>query len=255
MSIDVTIDSRVATLCVNRPDVRNALDTVTVQEMTAALSSLIVNDEVGAIIVTGGGDKVFVSGADINAIRSRGRDEGLAAINQSLFALLDRCPKITIAAVNGLAFGGGCELAIACDLRVAADHATFAQPEVALGIIPGAGATQRLPRLIGLGRAKHMILTGDPIDAQTALAWGLISSVVPGPDLASAARALADRILSRGPLAVRLAKAAINASARVDLESGLLIETLAQSICFQSEDKQEGTTAFLEKRPAKFTGR
>jgi enoyl-CoA hydratase len=138
---------------------------------------------------------------------------------------------------------------------VAADHAKFAQPEVALGIIPGAGATQRLPRLIGLGRAKHMILTGDPISAQTALDWGLVSSVVPGADLAATARALADRILSRGPLAVRLAKAAINASARVDLESGLLIETLAQSICFQSEDKHEGTTAFLEKRPAKFTGR
>jgi len=223
--------------------------------MTAALSTLITNDEVGAIIVTGGGDTVFVSGADINAIRSRGRDEGLAAINQSLFALLDRCPKITIAAVNGLAFGGGCELAIACDLRVAADHAKFGQPEVALGIIPGAGATQRLPRLIGLGRAKHMILTGDPIDARTAFEWGLVTAVVPGADLMTAARALADRILSRGPLAVRLAKAAINASARVDLESGLLIETLAQSICFQSEDKQEGTTAFLEKRPAKFTGR
>jgi enoyl-CoA hydratase len=255
MNIEVTIDGRVATVCVNRPDVRNALDTVTVQEMTAAFSALIVNNEVGAIIVTGGGDKVFMSGADINVIRSRGRDEGLAAINQSLFALLDRCPKITIAAVNGLAFGGGCELAIACDLRVAADHARFAQPEVALGIIPGAGATQRLPRLIGLGRAKHMILTGDPISAQTALDWGLVSSVVPGAELVSATRALADRILSRGPLAVRLAKAAINASARVDLESGLLIETLAQSICFQSEDKQEGTTAFLEKRPAKFTGR
>lgn len=255
MNIEVTIDGRVATLCVNRPEVRNALDSATVQEMTAALTALIANNDVGAILITGAGDKVFVSGADINAIRARGRDDGLAAINQSLFALLDRCPKVTIAAVNGLAFGGGCELAIACDLRVAADHAKFGQPEVALGIIPGAGATQRLPRLIGLGRAKHLILTGDPIDAPTALAWGLVSQVVPGSDVLPAARALADRILSRGPLAIRLAKAAINASARVDLESGLLIETLAQAICFQSDDKQEGTTAFLEKRPAKFTGR
>ncbi|MBM3751850.1 MAG: enoyl-CoA hydratase/isomerase family protein [Acidimicrobiia bacterium] len=255
MNIEVTIDGRVATLCVNRPEVRNALDSATVQEMTTALTALIANNEVGAIIITGAGDTVFVSGADINAIRSRGRDDGLAAINQSLFALLDRCPKVTIAAVNGLAFGGGCELAIACDLRVAADHAKFGQPEVALGIIPGAGATQRLPRLIGLGRAKHLILTGDPIDAPTALAWGLVSQVVPGTDVLASARALADRILSRGPLAIRLAKAAINASARVDLESGLLIETLAQALCFQSDDKQEGTTAFLEKRPAKFTGR
>lgn len=255
MSIEVTVDGRIGTLTVNRPEVRNALDSATVQEMTAALSRLIADEQVGAIIVTGAGDKVFVSGADINAIRARGRDDGLAAINQTLFAMLDRCPKVTIAAVNGLAFGGGCELAIACDLRVAADHAKFAQPEVALGIIPGAGATQRLPRLIGLGRAKHLILTGDPIDAATALAWGLVSAVVPAAEVLPAARALAGRILSRGPLAIRLAKAAINASARVDLDSGLLIETLAQSICFQSDDKQEGTTAFLEKRPPTFTGR
>lgn len=255
MSIDVAIDGRIATVCVNRPEVRNALDTATVQEMTAALTALIANPDVGAIIITGAGDKVFVSGADINAIKGRGRDDGLAAINQSLFALLDRCPKVTIAAVNGLAFGGGCELAIACDLRVAADHAKFGQPEVALGIIPGAGATQRLPRLVGLGRAKHLILTGDPIDAATALNWGLVSSVVPAAEVLPATRALADKILARGPLAIRLAKTAINASARVDLESGLLIETLAQAICFESDDKQEGTTAFLEKRPAKFTGR
>lgn len=255
MSIDVTVTGRIGVVCINRPEVRNALDSATVQEMTTALTGLIANADVGAIIVIGAGDKVFVSGADINAIRARGRDDGLAAINQSLFALLDRCPKVTIAAVNGVAFGGGCELAAACDLRVAADHAKFGQPEVALGIIPGAGATQRLPRLIGLGRAKELILTGDPIDAQTALAWGLVNQVVPGVDVLRASTALAERILSRGPLAIRLAKTAINAAARVDLESGLLIETLAQAICFQSEDKQEGTTAFLDKRPPTFTGR
>lgn len=255
MSIEVTVDGAVATVCVNRPEVRNALDTATVQAMTAALTTLTADAAVGAIVVTGAGDRVFVSGADISAIRARGRDDGLAAINQSLFALLDRCPKVTIAAVNGLAFGGGCELALACDLRVAATHAKFGQPEVGLGIIPGAGATQRLPRLVGLGRAKQMILTGDPIDAATALDWGLVTSVVPGTEVVPAARALAERILSRGPLAVRLAKVAINAAARVDLESGLLIETLAQAICFQSEDKEEGTSAFLEKRPPRFTGR
>jgi enoyl-CoA hydratase len=255
MSIEVNVDGRIGTVRINRPDVRNALDGETVTALTAAVTKLVADPAVGAIILTGAGDKVFVSGADINAIRARGRDDGLAAINQSLFALLDRCPKITIAAVNGLALGGGCELASACDLRVAAEHARFGQPEVALGIIPGAGGTQRLPRLIGLGRAKHLILTGDAIDAQTALAWGLVSEVVPGAELAGAARRLAERVLSRGPLAVRLAKLAVNASARVDLESGLLIETLAQAICFQSEDKQEGTTAFLEKRPPSFTGR
>lgn len=255
MNTDVTIEGAIGVLRVNRPEVRNALDTATVQEMTTAINELTANAAVGTIIVTGAGDRVFVSGADINAIRARGRDDGLAAINQTMFALLDRCPKVTIAAVNGLAFGGGCELAAACDLRIAADHARFGQPEVSLGIIPGAGGTQRLPRLIGLGRAKHLILTGDAIDAKTALEWGLVTQVVPGAELMTAARALADRVLSRGPFAIRLAKMAVNASARVDLDSGLLIESLAQALCFQSDDKHEGTTAFLEKRPPTFTGR
>lgn len=251
---DVTCYGRVAVLRVNRPDVRNALDLATVREMTEAVVALTADASVGGIVITGAGDRVFVSGADINDIRARRRDDGLAAINSSLFAAIDNCPKVTIAAVNGLALGGGCELALACDLRIAAVHAKFGQPEVGLGIIPGAGATQRLPRIIGLGRAKHLVLTGDAIDAQTALDWGLVSSVVPPDQLLPSALALAERVLSRGPLAIRLAKVALNASARVNLESGLLIETLAQAICFESEDKQEGTTAFLEKRPPAFTG-
>lgn len=252
---DVTRHGRVAVLRVNRPEVRNALDLATVREMTGVLASLTADGDVGAIVITGAGSAVFVSGADINDIRARTRDDGLAAINSTLFAAIDRCPKVTIAAVNGLALGGGCELALACDLRIAATHARFGQPEVGLGIIPGAGATQRLPRIVGLGRAKHLILTGDAIDAAKALEWGLVSAVVPADDLEAQALALAERVLARGPLAIRLAKLAINASARVDLESGLLIETLAQTICFESEDKQEGTTAFLEKRSARFTGK
>lgn len=252
---DISRHGRVAVLRINRPEVRNALDLATVRELTAALTDLTVDDEVGAIIITGAGEKVFVSGADINDIRARGRDDGLAAINSSLFAAIDRCPKVTIAAVNGLALGGGCELALACDLRVAATHAKFGQPEVALGIIPGAGATQRLPRLIGLGRAKQLVLTGEAIDAGRALEWGLVTDVVDADHLLTAALALAERVLARGPLAIRLAKMALNASARVDLDSGLMIETLAQAICFESGDKQEGTSAFLEKRAPKFTGR
>lgn len=251
---DVTRHGRVAVLRVNRPDVRNALNLATVREMTDALAALSADDNVGAIVMTGAGASVFVSGADINDIRARTRNDGLAAINSSLFAAIDKCPKVTIAAVNGLALGGGCELALACDLRIAAAHAKFGQPEVGLGIIPGAGATQRLPRIVGLGRAKHLILTGDAIDAQRALEWGLVSSVVPADELHTQALALAERVLARGPLAIRLAKLALNASARVDLDSGLLIETLAQAICLESADKQEGTTAFLEKRPARFTG-
>ena len=251
---DITRHGRVAVLRVNRPEVRNALDLATVREMTAAVAALSSDAAVGALVITGAGDRVFVSGADINDIRARRRDDGLAAINSSLFAAIDACPKVTIAAVNGLALGGGCELALACDLRIAVDRAQFGQPEVALGIIPGAGATQRLPRIIGLGRAKHLVLTGDAIDAQTALQWGLVSAVVAPGDLLPSALALAERVLSRGPLAIRLAKMALNASARVDLDSGLLIETLAQAICFESEDKQEGTSAFLEKRPPQFKG-
>ena len=241
-------------LRVNRPSVRNALDLATVRELTSAVAELSADDTVGAIVLTGAGAAVFVAGADINDIRARTRNDGLAAINSTLFAAIDKCPKVTIAAVNGLALGGGCELALACDLRIAAEHAKFGQPEVALGIIPGAGATQRLPRIVGLGRAKHLVLTGDAIDARTALEWGLVSAVVPADELESRALALAERVLSRGPLAIRLAKLALNASARVDLESGLLIETLAQAICFESSDKQEGTAAFLEKRPPRFTG-
>jgi enoyl-CoA hydratase len=244
----------VAVLRVNRPDVRNALDLATIKELTGAVADLSADKDIGALVMTGAGDAVFVSGADINDIRARKRNEGLAAINSTLFAAIEKCPKVTIAAVNGLALGGGCELALSCDLRIAATHAKFGQPEVALGIIPGAGATQRLPRIVGLGRAKHLVLTGDAIDARTALEWGLVSSVVAKEELQAAALALAERVLSRGPLAIRLAKLALNASARVDLDSGLLIETLAQAICFESSDKQEGTTAFLEKRPPRFTG-
>ena len=254
-NIRVEIDERIAVLTIDRPDVRNALDRATVDEIAAALRDVARDDSVGAVIVTGGGTQVFVAGADIRQMRERTRDDGLAAINSSLFSAIERLSKPTIAAINGHALGGGCELALACDLRVAADHAKLGQPEVGLGIIPAAGATQRLPRLIGLGRARQLVLMGDAIDAQTALAWGLVNAVEPAADLLTTARAWAGRILARGPLAIRLARLALNASARVDLDSGLLIETLAQSICFESEDKREGTTAFLEKRPPRFTGR
>ncbi len=254
-NVTVGVAGRVATLTVNRPAVRNALNRATVRELTAARADLAGRDDVGAIVITGAGDQAFVSGADINDIKARTRDDGLAAINSTLFSLFERCDKLTIAAVNGPALGGGCELAMACDLRVAAGHAKFGQPELILGIIPGAGGTQRLPRLVGLGRAKHLILTGETIDAQTALAWGLVSAVVPAAELMGAVHALADRVLARGPLAIRLAKLALNASSRVDLDSGLLIETLAQALCFASDDKLEGASAFLEKRRPKFRGR
>jgi enoyl-CoA hydratase len=254
MNLLLAVQDRVAVLTINRPEVRNALDRETVETLTTTLGQLAGRDDVGVVVITGAGDRVFVAGADIRQMRERRRDDGLAAINSSAFSVVERFPKPTIAAVNGHALGGGCELALACDLRVAAEHARFGQPEVGLGIIPAAGATQRLPRIIGLGRAKQLVLTGDPIDAATALDWGLVNEVVPGAELLEAARRWADRLLARGPLAVRLAKLALDASSRVDLDSGLLLETLAQAVCFESEDKREGTSAFLEKRAPKFRG-
>jgi len=254
-NIRIEVDETIATLTIDRPEVRNALNLETVNECHAALEDLAVRGDVGLLIVTGAGESAFVSGADINEMRRRTRDDGLAAINSSLFAAFERFPRPTIAAVNGFALGGGCELALACDIRIAAEHAKFGQPELGLGIIPGAGATQRLPRIVGLGRAKHLILTGEIIDARRALEIGLVSEVVPAAALLVRAREIAGRVLRQGPLAARLAKLALNASARVDLDSGLLIETLAQTICYESADKMEGTSAFLEKRRPKFSGR
>ncbi len=254
-NIRVDVSEAIATLTVDRPAVRNALNLETVNECHSALAELAPRADVGVLIITGTGESAFVSGADINDIRERGLDEGLAAINSALFAAVERFPRPTIAAINGYALGGGCELALACDIRVAADTAKFGQPELGLGIIPGAGATQRLPRLVGMGWAKHLILTGEMIDAKQALEIGLVTAIMPASQLQVRARELAKKVLRQGPLAARLAKLALNASARVDLDSGLLIETLAQAICYDSADKLEGTTAFLEKRKPKFSGR
>jgi enoyl-CoA hydratase len=254
-NIRVDVSESIATLTIDRPAVKNALNLETVQECRRALEELAADGDVGVMIVTGAGESAFVSGADINDVRARDGADGLAAINSSLFAEVERFPRPTIAAINGYALGGGCELALACDIRVASDTARFGQPELGLGIIPGAGATQRLPRVVGMGWAKHLVLTGDVIDAKQALEIGLVTAIMPSAQLQVRARELAKRVLRQGPLAVRLAKLALNASARVDLDSGLLIETLAQAICYQSADKREGTTAFLEKRRPKFTGR
>ena len=255
MSIRVDISESIATLTIDRPAVRNALNRETVEECLEALGELAGNDEAGAVIITGAGESAFVSGSDINEIRERTRDDGLAAIASSLCSAVDHFPRPTIAAVNGYALGGGCELALACDIRIASENAKFGQPELGLGIIPAAGGTQRLPRIVGMGWAKHLVLTGEIIDAKQALAIGLVTSVTPPGQLALRARELAKKILRQGPLAARLAKVALNVSSRVDLDSGLLVETLAQAICYASEDKQEGAAAFLEKRKPKFTGK
>ena len=240
---------------VDRPAVRNALNRETVDEALAALAALATRDDVTVLVITGSGESSFVSGSDINDIKVRTRDDGLAAIASTLCAAVERFPHPTIAAINGYALGGGCELALSCDIRIASETAKFGQPELVLGIIPAAGGTQRLPRVVGLGWAKHLVLTGEIIDAKQALTIGLVTMLTPAGQLQVRARELAKKIQRNGPLAARLAKVALNASARVDLDSGLLIETLAQAICYNSEDKVEGATAFLEKRKPKFTGK
>ena len=255
MSIRVDLSESIATLTIDRPSVRNALNREIVEECLEALGELAGNDEAGVVIITGAGESAFVSGSDINEIRERTRDDGLAAIASSLCSAVEHFPRPTIAAVNGHALGGGCELALACDIRIASETATFGQPELGLGIIPAAGGTQRLPRVVGMGWAKHLVLTGEIVDAKQALAIGLVTAVTPAGQLMVRARELAKKILRQGPLAARLAKMALNLSARIDLDSGLVVETLAQAICYASEDKQEGTAAFLDKRKARFTGK
>jgi enoyl-CoA hydratase len=253
LNVSLSISDSVATLTIERADVRNALDGDTVAEIHRALDD-VRSARARVLIVTGAGEKAFVSGADIRAIQARRRDDALASINSRLMSAIEAHEAVSIAAINGVALGGGCELALACDLRIAAEHAVFGLPEPTLGIIPGAGGTQRLPRIVGLGRAKEMILTGARWDARKALEFGLVSEVVPAADLMSAARAMAQRILKLAPLAVRLAKLALNASMNMPLGAGLLYESTAQAITFESSDKAEGTAAFLEKRPTRFTG-
>lgn len=249
----LAIEGPLAIVTVNRPDKRNALDLPTVEEFHAALAD-IAKARCSAFIVTGAGDKSFVAGADINAIRARRRNDALAGINSRLMSAIENHDAVAIAAVNGFAMGGGCELALACDLRLAAENALFGLPEATLGIIPAAGGTQRLPRIVGLGRAKEMILTGARWDAKKALDYGLVSEVVPSAQLMTAARAMAARVLALGPLAIRLAKQALNASANMPLQSGLMFESMIQAVTFESKDKMEGASAFLEKRKPAFTG-
>lgn len=252
-NILLSIEGPLAIITVNRPEKRNALDPRTVEEFHGALAE-VANARCVVFIVTGAGDKSFVAGADINAIKTRRREDALAPINSRLMSAIENHDAVAIAAVNGFAMGGGCELALACDLRIASENALFGLPEPTLGIIPAAGGTQRLPRVVGLGRAKEMILTGARWDAKRALDYGLVSEVVPSAELMSAARALAARVCALGPLAIRLAKQALNASANMPLQSGLAFESMIQAVTYESKDKLEGASAFLEKRPPRFTG-
>jgi enoyl-CoA hydratase len=246
----------ISLLTINRPDKRNALNQATRDEILHALDSIEPSPDSRVVIVTGAGDKAFIAGADI------GEFEGRTALTQReamkglrIFDAIEEFPKPVIAMINGFCLGGGMELALACDLRFASDNAKLGQPEINLGIIPGGGGTQRLPRLVGEGKAMEMILTGDTIDAAHAKEIGLVNDVFPAADLRDRVQAVARRIAEKSPVALRMAKEAVKTAARTTLREGHERETDLFCLTFGSEDKAEGVRAFLEKRKADFKGR
>ena len=253
---EVTGDG-VGILLIDRPPV-NALSAEVLGQVDAALDLAVAKEAAGALVVTGG-DKVFAAGGDIKEMMSLDpvSANGYISFFQAVLTRLEQVPMVTVAAVNGYALGGGCELALACDLRICAEDARFGQPEINLGVIPGAGGTQRLPRLVGVGRAKELIYSGRMIDSQEAAAIGLVNEVVPGPDVGPRARVIAETF-ARGPrVALRAAKEAIQTGIETDLAAGLLIERQAFASLFATEDQRAGMTTFAEKGPGKatFSGR
>ncbi len=244
-------EDALALITLNRPDKRNAIDQLMIDEMHSLLDLLYRDMSLGAVILTGAGEKAFAAGADIGQLRDRRQENALGAINQNMFRRMEELPVPTIAAIKGYALGGGCELALTCDMRVAGEGAKLGQPEVGLGIIPGAGGTQRLARLVGISRAKELIFTGRIIDAQEAERIGLVNQVVPDDQVVARARALAQEILAQSALAVRLAKAAINAQFEIGPAPGYQLETIGQAILFEDEEKQRRMTAFLERKNKK----
>ena len=248
---------RIARITVNRPEKLNALNRATLEELDGAFRSLAADPAVGAVILTGSGTKAFIAGADINELSRLTAVEGrdFALFGQEILSRMETLGKPVLAAVNGYALGGGCEVALACTLRIASVTAKFGLPEVSLGIIPGYGGTQRLSRLVGRGRAQELILTGEMIDAAEAHRVGLANQVVPAEELMARTEAVAGTILSRGPLAVRCALDAIHRGLDMPLGEGLAYEAALFSLLCASEDMKEGTKAFLEKRKAGFRGR
>jgi enoyl-CoA hydratase len=246
----------VAIVTINRPDKRNALNIKTREEGAAALEQLQDDEAIRVVVITGAGDKAFIAGADISEFAGRtALTQRDVMLGRSLFTAIDVFPKPVIAMINGYCLGGGCELALACDLRIASATASFGQPEINLGIIPGGGGTQRLTRLIGEGKSMEMILTGDIINAEIAFSLGLVNHVVPVDQLETKTMEIANRIAEKSPIALRMAKEAVKLASRSNLDEGLRREVDLFALCFSSEDKAEGVSAFLEKRKPSFKGR
>jgi enoyl-CoA hydratase len=250
------VSERIATVTINRPDKLNALNDAVMEELGRAAEEIATRDDVGGAILTGSGPKAFVAGADIGELATQGPFDGKARAlrGQGVLRRLETCGKPVIAAINGFALGGGCELALACHIRLAADNAKFGQPEVKLGIAPGYGGTQRLPRIVGKGIALELILTGRMIDAQEALRIGLVNKVLPAAELANEARQMMKTILAMGPRAVELSLEAVDQGLDMTLEEGLNLEANHFGLLAATQDMREGMAAFLEKRDAKFSG-
>lgn len=251
------VDDGVAVLTIDRPEKLNALDNEVLLELADRVDQALEDEDVLAIVITGAGPKSFVAGADIGMLAEQGVLDGRenSHLGQQVFHDIENCMLPVIAAVNGFALGGGCELALACDFRYAATNAIFGLPEVSLGIIPGYGGTQRLPRLIGPGAALELILTGNKIDAQEALRLGLVNKVVEPEALLDACKETARTIAARGPLAVRMAKEVVRRGADMTIEEGLSLEADLFGMLSSTEDMREGMRAFLEKRKPQFRGR
>jgi len=245
----------IVTLTLNRPEVRNALDNLSWQELGAIVSDISKDAQIKVVIITGAGQESFAAGADVEWLLNRPTIESWDPGVQGVLNSLENLPQPTIAAINGYAFGGGCELVLACDLRIASQNARFGLTEIGVGIIPGGGGTQRLPRLIGAGRAKEMIFLGKLVDASEAECIGLVNRVCPLTELISVANELAHKLLNRAPLAVRMAKQAINYGLQTDLITGMAYEKACQSFLYTTEDQREGMIAFLEKRKPIYIGR
>ena len=250
----VDVEDRIATITINRPEARNALSRTVIREILEALDALRDDDSVGAVVFTGAGEKAFIAGADITQVRTYTMHTGLESAMQRAFDSIESFEKPTIAAVNGFALGGGCELAMACDIRIASTTARFGLPETTLGVLPGAGGTQRMARLVGIGRALDLILTSRMLNAEEAERWGLVSRMSSPETLLADAREVARTILTKGPVAVRLAKLVVRAGADADLTTGQVVERLAQPVLYTTADKNEGAQTFIATRPAQFRG-
>ena len=257
MAVDIARDGAVAVVTVNRPEALNALNAETNELLLAAATELSADEDVRAVVLTGAGDKAFVAGADVAEMQafSPAHAEAFALLAHRLCTTIEGAPQPWIAAVNGFALGGGCELALACDIRLAAAEAKFGQPEIGLGITPGFGGTQRLPRAVGPGWAAYLVLSGRPVRAEEALRIGLVQAVFPRAELMGKAMKLAVEIAARSRLTLQACKTALQAALDVDLASGLEIETGIFSDCFATDDQKEGMAAFLERRAPRFTGK